>query len=126
MEAKTQISRSEVAKFREAGFKVTEETAFYVYASKMRRPPTGGKKRRHQQMMKLASVRTTDTLTASFEEFRSKVVNCFGSKVGHEIPRDKLRATLWADSDYQMKSEQTVNARISAMITAGILEVSNV
>ena len=58
------------------------------------------------------------------QEFAIKCVNVLVTP-GTSMNRDKLKAILLRDKDYSMKAAQTINARISAMIKFGILEIEH-
>jgi hypothetical protein len=123
MTGKIEICKSEVAKWREQGFKVVEETAYFVYPVKMRRPPSHPitRKKGSPQNLVLKSTKANQDISGVMQEFAIKVVNVLVTP-GASMHRDKLKAILGRDQDLKMKAPQTINARLSAMIKFGILE----
>jgi len=123
MNGKMEICKNEVAKWRDQGFKVVEETAYFVYPQKMRRPPTEPIHRRKgsPQVLILKSTKPNEPLSGVMQEFAIKCVNVLVTP-GASMNRDKLKAILLRDKDYEHKAAQTINARLSAMIKFGILE----
>jgi len=126
MTGKMEIQKNEVSRWRDQGFKVVEETAYFVYPQKMRRPPSEPIKRRtgSPQTLALKSTKPTEPLSGVMQEFAIKCVNVLVTP-GTSMNRDKLKAILLRDKDYSMKAAQTINARISAMIKFGILEIEH-
>lgn len=121
--SRIQIEKSEVAKFKAAGFRVDEETAYFVTPAKAPKSRKGFVRYQNLKLVRLEEIRGRKKLSPLMNEFLGKTLNCYGSKIDHTIDRKKLMETLHRDEDLSMKNIQTINARISALIAAGILEI---